>query len=157
SESALRRRPGPAHGGALRRGAPSGPGKPKASRVAPPGRRAVRFAEGRVHLADRHRPGSARTCRRDERRRRLLGGTRLENLIPTLKSISEIIEDFRSETIAIPEIQRDVVWGAGQIKDLIDSITRGYPCGALIFWEPREKDKSVVKSMIRPERAANGD
>jgi hypothetical protein len=76
----------------------------------------------------------------------------VESLITTVKSVSEIISDFQSGNIAIPEIQRDVVWTSEQIKDLIDSISRGYPCGALIFWEPREKDHSLVKSMIRPER-----
>ncbi len=76
----------------------------------------------------------------------------MESLITTVKSVSEIISDFQSGNIAIPEIQRDVVWTAEQIKDLIDSISRGYPCGALIFWEPREKDHQLVKSMIRPER-----
>ncbi len=76
----------------------------------------------------------------------------MDSLIPTLKSVSEIVDDFRTESIAIPEIQRDIVWSAEQVKELIDSISRGYPCGALIFWEPREKDKQLVKSMIRPER-----
>jgi hypothetical protein len=76
----------------------------------------------------------------------------VENLIPTVKSVSELISDFQTGRIAIPEIQRDVVWTSEQIKDLIDSISRGYPCGALIFWEPREKDEKLVKSMIRPER-----
>lgn len=76
----------------------------------------------------------------------------MENLIPTLKSVSEIVQEFRAENIAIPEIQRDVVWTAEQTKELIDSITQGYPCGSLIFWEPREKDQQLVRSMIRPER-----
>ncbi|HXD85245.1 MAG TPA: DUF262 domain-containing protein [Urbifossiella sp.] len=76
----------------------------------------------------------------------------MESLITTVKSVSEIISDFHFGNIAVPEIQRDVVWTSEQIKDLIDSISRGYPCGALIFWEPREKDQTLVKSMIRPER-----
>ena len=59
---------------------------------------------------------------------------------------------FESGNIAVPEIQRDVVWGADQVKDLIDSISRSYPCGSLILWEPREKDRGLVRSMIRPER-----
>jgi len=54
----------------------------------------------------------------------------MENLIPTLKSVSELIDDFESGNIAIPEIQRDVVWDADDIKALMDSIGRGYPCGS---------------------------
>src|SRR5262245_32948805 len=74
------------------------------------------------------------------------------SLISTLKSVADIINEFQSGNIAIPEIQRDVVWDAEQIKSLIDSVSRGYPCGALIYWQPREKDAQLVKSMIRPER-----
>src|SRR2546422_4380838 len=76
----------------------------------------------------------------------------METLISTVKSVSELMEEFQSGNIAVPEIQRDVVWDSDQVKSLIDSITLGYPCGSLIFWEPREKDEQLVKSMIRPER-----
>src|SRR5437763_13815896 len=74
------------------------------------------------------------------------------NLLSIVKSVSEIVEDFETENLAIPEIQRDVVWSADQTKDLIDSISQDYPCGALIYWEPRERDKQLVRSMIKPER-----
>jgi len=76
----------------------------------------------------------------------------MSNLLPTQHTVSRLIELFSSGEIAIPEIQRDVVWKAEQVKELIDSINLGYPCGSLIFWEPREKDAQLVRSMIRPER-----
>lgn len=79
-------------------------------------------------------------------------GDAMENLLPTMRSISDLVHDFELGTIAVPEIQRDVVWGADKVKDLIDSITRSYPCGSLILWEPRERDRTLVRSMIRPER-----
>jgi hypothetical protein len=73
------------------------------------------------------------------------------------KSVSELVDDFESGSIAIPEIQREVVWDGDQVKDLIDSIDKGFPCGCLIFWEPRERDKSLVRTMIRPERMVQFD
>ena len=76
----------------------------------------------------------------------------MKNLMTVVRSVSDIVSDFEREVIAVPEIQRDVIWDADHIKNLIDSISRGYPCGALILWEPREKDRQVVKSMVRPER-----
>jgi hypothetical protein len=76
----------------------------------------------------------------------------MEALLTTIRSISDLIDDFEGGDIAIPEIQRDVVWKAEQVKDLIDSISQSYPCGSVILWEPREKDRSLVRSMIRPER-----
>jgi hypothetical protein len=78
----------------------------------------------------------------------------MEHLITTSKSVAEIADEFESGNIAVPEIQRDIVWNSDQIKRLVDSIANGFPCGALIYWEPREKDKQIVRSMIRPERQA---
>lgn len=76
----------------------------------------------------------------------------MDTLITTKKSISSLIQDFAAGNIAVPEIQRDVVWSPEQVKDLLDSVSEGYPCGSLIFWEPRERDESLIKSIIRPER-----
>lgn len=76
----------------------------------------------------------------------------MENLTTTTKSVSELVKLFEDGFIEVPEIQRDVVWGSDKIKALIDSISKGFPCGSLILWEPREKDKGLVRLMVRPER-----
>ena len=65
-------------------------------------------------------------------------------------SVSQLIQYFDRGDIAVPEIQGDVVWTPEQIKDLIDSISKGFPCGSLILWQPREKDHSLVRSILRP-------
>jgi hypothetical protein len=76
----------------------------------------------------------------------------MDTLISTQWPVVSIMQDFFDGKIAVPEIQRDVVWKAEQVKKLIDSIHEGYPCGSLILWEPRLKDKALVRTMIRPER-----
>lgn len=78
----------------------------------------------------------------------------MEKLLPTQMPVSQLVDLFQRGKIAIPEIQRDVVWKADKVKELIDSINQSYPCGSLILWQPREKDHSLVRSMIRPERLA---
>jgi len=40
----------------------------------------------------------------------------------------------KSGEIAIPEIQRPFVWEPVQVRDLLDSLYRGYPIGYLITW-----------------------
>ena len=40
----------------------------------------------------------------------------------------------KSEEIAIPEIQRPFVWDAIKVRDLMDSLYKGYPIGYLIIW-----------------------
>ena len=76
----------------------------------------------------------------------------MSTLITHNISVSSLVQQFSESKIAIPEIQRDVVWKPKQVKALLDSIYQGYPCGSLILWEPRVRDASLVKSMIRPER-----
>ncbi|MFZ0423544.1 MAG: DUF262 domain-containing protein [Xanthobacteraceae bacterium] len=76
----------------------------------------------------------------------------MENLTSTQMSVSGLMDYFAKGRIAVPEIQRDVVWSSDQVKELLDSISREYPCGSLILWEPRLSDKKLVKEIIRPER-----
>ncbi len=47
-------------------------------------------------------------------------------------------EFFKEEapSLRIPSIQRQFVWDAEDIKQLIDSIISGYPIGSIIIWEP---------------------
>lgn len=40
----------------------------------------------------------------------------------------------KSSEIAIPEIQRPFVWDASKVRDLMDSLYKGYPIGYLIVW-----------------------
>ena len=50
-------------------------------------------------------------------------------------SISAILGLIQSKEIAIPEIQRPFVWKRTQVRDLLDSLFRGYPTGYLILWK----------------------
>ncbi len=47
-------------------------------------------------------------------------------------SVSSILNLVKMGDIAIPEIQRPFVWKNKQVRDLIDSLYRGYPVGYLI-------------------------
>ncbi|QSX00999.1 DUF262 domain-containing protein [Haloterrigena alkaliphila] len=40
-----------------------------------------------------------------------------------------------NESIFVPAIQREFVWGPDQVKQLFDSILREYPIGSFLFWE----------------------
>jgi len=43
--------------------------------------------------------------------------------------------------LALPELQRESVWGTWKIPDLLDSIYRDYPIGVMLIWTPREGDQ----------------
>ncbi|MBR2836274.1 MAG: DUF262 domain-containing protein [Coriobacteriales bacterium] len=61
-------------------------------------------------------------------------------------TVGAILGLIASGGIAIPEIQRPFVWKKTQVRDLLDSLYKGYPTGYLIVWKNpnvRLKDGSI--------------
>ena len=50
-------------------------------------------------------------------------------------TLKKLIEDIDLGEIGLPDIQRPFVWGTSKVRDLLDSMYRGYPIGYLLFWE----------------------
>lgn len=50
-------------------------------------------------------------------------------------SVENIISWINSGEIAIPEMQRPFVWEASKVRDLMDSLYKGYPVGYIIIWK----------------------
>jgi hypothetical protein len=46
-----------------------------------------------------------------------------------------LIEDIALGKIGLPDIQRPFVWPNVNVRNLFDSLYRGYPAGYLLFWE----------------------
>ena len=70
----------------------------------------------------------------------------IEKYTPNSLSVSAILGLIASGDIAIPEIQRPFVWKKTQVRDLLDSLYKGYPTGYLIIWknpDVRLKDGKV--------------
>lgn len=49
--------------------------------------------------------------------------------------LSKLLEDISVGEIGLPDIQRPFVWPTSKVRDLFDSMYRGYPVGYLLFWE----------------------
>ena len=49
--------------------------------------------------------------------------------------IQTLIDEIDHGKISLPEIQRPFVWNTTKVRDLFDSIYKGYPVGYLVFWE----------------------
>ena len=58
----------------------------------------------------------------------------IEKYTPVFKSVDQLLGDIKNNDIAIPEIQRPFVWSKSQVRDLLDSLYKGYPVGYLIIW-----------------------
>ncbi|SET00477.1 GmrSD restriction endonuclease domain-containing protein [Anaerobranca gottschalkii] len=62
-------------------------------------------------------------------------------------SVESILSWIRDGDVAIPEIQRPFVWDSTKVRDLIDSLYKGYPVGYLITWRnPDIRLKDGTKS-----------
>ena len=60
--------------------------------------------------------------------------------------IQNLLSWVSSGSIAIPEIQRPFVWDATKVRDLMDSLYKGFPIGYIIAWQNpniRLKDGSM--------------
>ncbi len=49
-------------------------------------------------------------------------------------SLALLIENIEMGEIGLPEIQRPFVWLNSKVRDLFDSMYRGFPVGYLLFW-----------------------
>jgi uncharacterized protein with ParB-like and HNH nuclease domain len=65
----------------------------------------------------------------------------------TPQPIEILLSWIKTGEIAIPEIQRPFVWDATKVRNLLDSLYRGYPVGYLIAWRnPRVRLKDGSSS-----------
>ena len=50
-------------------------------------------------------------------------------------TLKKLVEDISMGEIGLPDIQRPFVWSMTKVRDLFDSMYRGFPIGYLLFWE----------------------
>ena len=53
--------------------------------------------------------------------------------------VSELIDKVQRGELTLPEMQRRYVWPATRVRDLLDSLYRGYPSGTILVWETDEE------------------
>jgi len=54
-------------------------------------------------------------------------------------SIRELVGMVTRGDLLLPEMQRRYIWPASRVRDLLDSLYRGYPSGTILVWESGEK------------------
>ena len=67
--------------------------------------------------------------------------------------VKQLIDDYRSGRIVIPEFQREYVWKKSKAPLLIDSLYRGFPISSLLLWQSEEETRSRRRDP-RPARAS---
>ena len=56
-------------------------------------------------------------------------------------SVAHLIEMIDIGELGLPELQRPFIWKDSKVRDLFDSMMRGYPIGYLMLWECPSLDK----------------
>ena len=69
-------------------------------------------------------------------------------------TINHLIEKIDSGELGLPELQRPFIWSDSKVRDLFDSMMRGYPIGYLMLWESPVMDK---KKYIGIDAHTNGE
>jgi hypothetical protein len=49
--------------------------------------------------------------------------------------VSELVDKIEHGELQLPEMQRRYVWTATKVRDLLDSLYRGYPSGVILAWQ----------------------
>lgn len=53
-------------------------------------------------------------------------------------TVDELVGMIERGELRLPEMQRRYVWRSTRVRDLLDSLYRGYPSGAILLWETDE-------------------
>ncbi|MEA3040683.1 MAG: hypothetical protein QOC65_172 [Sphingomonadales bacterium] len=65
-------------------------------------------------------------------------------------TVEELVSMIERGELRLPEMQRQYVWQGPRVRDLLDSLYRGYPSGAILIWETDEeiaqRDMAIAQS-----------
>ncbi|WP_327421139.1 DUF262 domain-containing protein [Streptomyces sp. NBC_01230] len=65
------------------------------------------------------------------------------------------VENLLKGRIVIPSIQRDFVWMRTDVRDLFDSLYRGYPVGALLLWRTNLEVPFRTAAVVQAGKSAH--
>lgn len=58
--------------------------------------------------------------------------------------VHELVTQIKNGEIKLPEMQRQYVWSKTRVRDLLDSLYRGYPSGNILTWDHQGDPDSVT-------------
>ena len=67
-------------------------------------------------------------------------------------TVDELVSKIERGELRLPEMQRRYVWRSSRVRDLLDSLYRGYPSGAILIWET---DEVVPQQPFAVEQQSN--
>lgn len=62
----------------------------------------------------------------------------------TTFNVNHLISKIETGELGLPELQRPFVWKDTKVRDLLDSMMKGYPVGYLMLWKCPDSDSNRV-------------
>lgn len=75
----------------------------------------------------------------------------------TTVSVKELIAKVEAGDVRMPSFQRPLRWKASDVRDLLDSVWRGYPVGSLLFWKRKAEASTIVVGNAKVTAPAKDD
>lgn len=72
----------------------------------------------------------------------------------TEATVEELVSMIERKKLRLPEMQRRYVWRSPRVRDLMDSLYRGYPSGAILVWET--EGEVPLQEMAVEQEAGHG-
>lgn len=73
---------------------------------------------------------------------------------PVPWTAQNLVAAVQSGALRLPDIQRPFVWEKVKVRDLVDSIYRGFPVGELMFWNiPGDEDTKAIGTGSKTQAA----
>lgn len=69
----------------------------------------------------------------------------------TEETVDELISGIERGVVRLPEIQRRYIWKSTRVRDLFDSLYRGYPSGTILLWETDDKELPLQDMAIEQQ------
>lgn len=71
-------------------------------------------------------------------------------------SVDELVKMIERGELKLPEMQRRYVWRGPRVRDLLDSLYRGYPSGAILVWETDQPMPTQEMAVAQGENPFTG-
>lgn len=63
------------------------------------------------------------------------------------RNLRDIISEIENGKLGLSELQRGYVWKASKVRNLLDSMMKGYPIGYLMIWDS-SSEVHILKGLI---------
>ena len=57
--------------------------------------------------------------------------------------VEDLLKDIKSGKLGLPDLQRPFVWKDNKVRDLLDSMLKGFPIGYIMIWSAPEDYENI--------------